>query len=140
MYTKQKESQNKARLVDFLKAAGIRATRQRLALAALLFDGKHKHLTAEQVHVAARQQKLSVSLATVYNNLHQFTAAGLLREVNVDQSHAFFDTYIGPHYHFFDERSGVLTDIEPSAVRIDRLPRTPGKRRLHQVDLILRLR
>ena len=88
-------------LPPLLQAAGLRPTRQRMALAAVLFDGCHKHMTAEQVYAAARK-KAPLSLATVYNALHQFTAVGLLREVLVDSNQVYFDTNISSHHHFFD--------------------------------------
>ena len=67
-------------LVERLRTVGLRLTRPRLALARLLFDGGDRHITAEQLHGEATAASISVSLATVYNVLHQFTAAGLLRD------------------------------------------------------------
>lgn len=127
-------------LPPLLQAAGIRPTRQRLALAAVLFDGMPKHMTAEQVHAAIRKTKARVSLATIYNALHQFTAVGLLREVLVDSNRVYFDTNVDRHHHFFDEKTGRLEDIPASAVRIARLPKVPSGRRLDRVDVIIRLR
>src|ERR1700733_13722914 len=89
-----------------LQDAGLRPTRQRMALAALLFDGCDKHMTAEQVHAALRRNRTRVSLATVYNALHQFTEAGLLREVTIDSNSIYFDTNTGSHHHFFDATNG----------------------------------
>jgi len=126
-------------LPPLLQAAGLRPTRQRMALAAVLFDGCHKHMTAEQVYAAARK-KAPLSLATVYNALHQFTAAGFLREVLVDSNQVYFDTNISSHHHFFDENAGELYDIPAKAVRLARLPKPPKGRRLDRVDVIIRLR
>src|SRR5882672_4682070 len=105
-----------------LQKAGLRSTKQRQMLAALLFDGAYKHVTAEQVHAAARKRRMQVSLATVYNTLNQFTDAGLLREVVVDSARVYFDTNTESHHHFFDEQSGCLTDVPGRDVRIARLP------------------
>jgi Fur family iron response transcriptional regulator len=123
-----------------LQAAGIRPTRQRAALAALLFDGCDKHMTAEQVHAAAFKQKANMSLATVYNTLHQFTEAGLLHEVMIDSSRVYFDTNTHAHHHFFDEATGELHDIPAKNVHIARLPKMPTGRKLDRVDVIIRLR
>ncbi len=123
-----------------LQAAGIRPTRQRTALAALLFDGCDKHMTAEQIHAAVRKTKARVALATVYNTLHQFTAAGLLHEVMIDSNRVYFDTNIGNHHHFFDEATGELHDIPADNIHIARLPKTPPGRKLDRVDVIIRLR
>jgi Fur family transcriptional regulator, iron response regulator len=123
-----------------LQAVGIRPTRQRSALAGLLFDGCDKHMTAEQVYAAARKRKVRVSLATVYNTLHQFTDAGLLRQVVIDSSRIYFDTNCASHHHFFDEMTGQLYDIPAHDVHITRLPKAPPGRKLGQVDVVIRLR
>ena len=122
-----------------LRAAGLRSTAQRQALAALLFDGEHKHVTAEQVHAAARKRRMQVSLATVYNALNQFTQAGLLREVVIDSVRVYFDTNTGDHHHFYDSRSGHLMDIPANAISISRLPHPPVGRKLDRVDVIIRI-
>jgi Fur family transcriptional regulator, iron response regulator len=122
-----------------LKEAGLRLTRQRQMLAALLFDGQHKHVTAEQLHAAAGKRRVPVSLATVYNTLNQFTDAGLLRKVVVGQDCVYFDTNTAAHHHFFDEESGHLTDVPASAVGIDLLLPPPAGRKVRQVDVTIRL-
>lgn len=127
------------RAPGFLRAAGIRPTRQRTVLAALLFDGCDKHLTAEQVHAAVRRKKNHVSLATVYNTLHQFTKAGLLRQVVVDANRVYFDTNVTAHHHFFDATTGQLHDVPAHAVQVSRLPKPPPGRKLERVDVIIRL-
>src|SRR3546814_13718253 len=101
-------------LVQRLKAAGLRPTRQRLALAKLLFEapgGCDRHMTAEQLHAEAVADNVRVSLATIYNSLHQFTEAGLLREVVVESGRSYFDTNVTDHHHFYYEGSGRLQDI-----------------------------
>ncbi|MEQ8935098.1 MAG: Fur family transcriptional regulator [Amphiplicatus sp.] len=87
--------------IERLRSVGLRPTRQRLALAKLLFDGRDRHLTAEKLHVEAQAAAIPVSLATVYNTLHQVTDAGLLREIAVDASRSYFDTNTSDHHHFF---------------------------------------
>jgi len=123
--------------VMLLQDAKLRLTQQRRTLAALLFDGTHKHMTAEQIHAAACKKRRRVSLATVYNTLHQFTAAGLLREVVIDRNRIYFDTNTGSHHHFFDETVGSLTDIPAHSVEIARLPKAPKGTELRQVDVII---
>lgn len=139
MEMKQVKSRSPELLADFLQRAGIRATRQRLALAALLFTGGHKHLTAEQLYTQLRKQRAKVSLATVYNCLHQFTEAGLLRQIAVDQSSAYFDTNTGGHHHFYDPDTNVLIDIPLDAVAFKALPKAPQGRKIQQVDLVFHL-
>lgn len=122
-----------------LQEAGLRPTRQRLGLARLLFDGPDRHVTAEQLHAEAGGAGIKVSLATVYNTLHQFTRANLLREVVVDAGRSYFDTNTDTHHHFFFEDSGQLQDIPQDEVRLSALPQTPDGADIKSVDVIIRL-
>ncbi len=128
-----------SQVLDRLRAAGLRPTRQRLALAKLLFEGKDKHVTAEILHAEAQAASIRVSLATVYNTLHQFTTAGLLREIVVDSQRSYFDTNIADHHHFFFEGSNRLQDIPGDDVVITRLPNPPKGQAVKRVDVVVRL-
>ena len=127
--------------IQRLRAAGLRPTRQRLVLATLLFgDGRDRHVTAEQLHGEAAARGARVSLATVYNALNQFTAAGLLREVLVGPGKVYFDTNIGNHHHFYIEDDGTLLDIAADKVSITRLPPAPAGMNVERVDVVVRVR
>lgn len=128
-----------AHLVDRLRTAGLRPTRQRLALAKLLFENGDRHVTAEQLHGEALANDVRVSLATVYNTLHQFTAAGLLREIVVEAGRSYFDTNTSEHHHFFYEKSGKLMDIPGEAIDVAKVPQAPEGTRIQRVDVIVRL-
>lgn len=128
-----------APILERLKAAGLRPTRQRLALARLLFSSTNRHITAEQLHSEAQAARIRLSLATVYNTLHQFTAHGLLREVVVEPGRSYFDTNTTDHHHFFFEEDGRLEDIPALQVELTRLPAPPPGMRLRRVDVIVRL-
>src|SRR5688500_19844898 len=125
--------------LDRLQQAGLRPTRQRLALARLLFDKAERHITAEQLHAEAIDAEVQVSLATVYNTLHQFTDAGLLREVVVEAGRSYFDTNVGDHHHFFHETSGELQDIPGEHVVLAGLPKAPEGTEIRRVDVVIRL-
>lgn len=125
---------------DRLRAAKLRPTRQRLALARLLFDGGDRHVSAEQLHGEAVAANVRVSLATVYNTLHQLTALGMLREVVVEPGRSYFDTNTSDHHHFFFEDAGRLQDIPGDCVRLACLPDAPSGTRIQRVDVIVRLR
>ena len=71
---------------SMLRDVGLRPTRQRMALGWILFGKGDRHVTAEMLYEEATKAKVPVSLATVYNTLHQFTDVGLLREVAVGGS------------------------------------------------------
>ncbi len=122
-----------------LQQANLRPTRQRLALGRLLFDGVDRHVTAEQLHAEAMAARVSVSLATVYNTLNQFTRAGLLREVVVEPGRSYFDTNTDDHHHFFHEDSGKLTDIEGAELTVVDLPKPPSGAKVSRVDVVIRL-
>ncbi len=126
-------------VIDLLRAAGLRPTRQRLALAKMLFDGHDRHVTAERLHADAQAAAIPVSLATVYNTLHQFTDAGLLREIAVDTAKSYFDTNTSDHHHFFFEDSGELDDIEGDAVELAKLPEAPAGTTIDRIDVVVRL-
>jgi Fur family iron response transcriptional regulator len=124
-----------------LRSVGLRPTRQRLALARLLFDsGIDRHVTAEILHEEAMAAGARVSLATVYNTLHQFTDMGLLREVVVDCGRAYFDTNVGEHHHFFFESEGRLEDIPADQVHFAEIPKAPSGTEIAGVDVIIRVR
>jgi Fur family transcriptional regulator, iron response regulator len=124
--------------VELLRAAKLRPTRQRLALARLLFEKGDRHVTAEQLHDEAAAATVPVSLATVYNTLHQFVATGLLREVVVDPGRSYFDTNTADHHHFFFEESGRLMDIPSDRVSVTNLPQPPHGA-IKRVDVTIRV-
>ncbi len=124
---------------QLLRKAGLRPTRQRLALGALLFEGGDRHVTAELLHAEAVAVGHHVSLATVYNTLHQFKRAGLLRELAINGSKAYFDTNTSNHNHFFVEAEGELRDIPGDAIRVDGVPTPPEGMRISHIDVVVRL-
>jgi len=126
-------------IVQKLRAAGLRPTRQRMSLAKLLFEPGDRHVTAEQLHQEASAGRIRVSLATVYNTLHQFTSAGLLREVVVQPGRSSFDTNTSDHHHFFIEAGGHLQDIPGDSVVLAKLPEPPEGTRIARVEVIVRV-
>jgi Fur family iron response transcriptional regulator len=125
--------------LDRLRGVGLRPTRQRLALARLLFDNGDRHISAEQLHTEALASNIRVSLATVYNTLHQFTESGLLREIVVESGRSYFDTNVSDHHHFFYERSGRLTDIPGDMIALTKVPNAPDGLTVSRVDVIVRV-
>jgi Fur family iron response transcriptional regulator len=125
-------------IIKLVRDAGLRPTRQRLALARQLFSGGDRHVTAEQLHSESIGQGNSVSLATVYNTLHQFTAAGLLRELVVDAGRSYFDTNVSAHHHLYFEDNGSLRDIPGDNVAIRDLPALPEGAEISRIDIIIR--
>jgi Fur family iron response transcriptional regulator len=127
-------------LTAVLRMAGLRPTRQRVALAELLFGGPHRHVSAEQLHSEADEAWVNVSLATIYNTLHQFHEVGLLREVAVDASRSYFDTDTSNHHHFYVEDEQRMIDIPAASVEFLALPEPPKGMIVSHVDVVIRVR
>lgn len=126
---------------DWLTNAGLRPTRQRVTLAALLVgDGQHRHVTAESLFEAAKDEGAAVSLATVYNTLRAFCEAGVLQEITVDGAKSYFDTNIHDHPHFYWEGDGCVTDAPSEQLVIQSLPKPPEGTEIASVDVVIRLR
>lgn len=127
-------------LLDRLRIAGLRPTRQRLALAKLLFgDGNHRHVTAESLHEEAVTNGVKVSLATVYNTLHQFTEVKLLNELVIEPSRTYFDTNTEPHHHFYFVNTGRLQDVPASEIDFSAFPELPEGARMKNVHVVISL-
>ena len=127
-------------ITKLLDKAELRQTRQRTQLAKMLFQAENRHFTAEQLHKEARTAGGTISLATIYNTLHQFRTAGLLRQVIVEPGKVYFDTNTEPHHHFYIEDDGELLDVERSEIEISTLPEIPKDCAIQETDVIIRLR
>lgn len=123
-----------------LRGAGLRPTRQRVSLGWLLFAKGDRHVSAEILYEEALRARVPVSLATVYNTLHQFTEAGLLRELAVDGAKTFFDTNISDHHHFFVDGEENVIDVPGTAIEVSALPPAPEGFEIARVDVVVRLR
>ena len=126
--------------LEKIRNSGLRPTRQRLALAALLFDSGDRHVSAEALFEEAGRAGVHVSLATIYNTLNQFTRAGLLREVAIEGHRNYFDTNTSNHCHFYMEETGELVDIAQDSLSIAGLPATPPGTTIGQIDIVIRLK
>lgn len=123
-----------------LRHSGLRPTRQRVALADLIFAKGDRHLTVEELHEEAVMAGVPVSLATVYNTLHQFTEAGMIRVLAVESARTYFDTNVSDHHHFFIEGENEVLDIPVSNIQIGNLPEPPEGMEISHVDVVIRLR
>ncbi|MEK1890724.1 MAG: iron response transcriptional regulator IrrA [Phyllobacterium sp.] len=127
-------------LQERLRFAGLRPTRQRIALASLIFSKGDRHLSAEELHEEAQSANVPVSLATVYNTLHQFTQAGMLRILAVEGAKTYFDTNVSDHHHFFVEGANEVIDIPDGSAMVGHLPPVPDGMEIVNVDIVIRLR
>lgn len=127
-------------IADLLRNAKLRPTRQRVALAKMLFSDGGRHLSAEELYEEARSSGVSVSLATIYNTLHQFTHNGLLKAVAIDSNRTYFDTNTGNHHHYFNEDTGELIDLPDGSFEFTQHPEPPDGMEISGVDVVVRLR
>lgn len=123
-----------------LAQAGLRPTKQRVALAELLFAHGNRHLAAEDLHKQATQAGFVVSLATVYNTLHQFNEVGLLRVLAVEGARTYFDTNVSDHHHFFVEETNEVIDLPTTGISVDNIPTPPEGMEIANIDVVIRLR
>ena len=130
----------RSELKAMLRSSGLRPTRKRMSLAEILYAQGNRHISAESLHGEAVAGKVPVSLATIYNTLHQFTAAGLLREVAVDGARTYFDTNTSDHHHFFVEDTNEVFDVPANEIGVGRVPEPPSGYEISRVDVVVRLR
>ncbi len=126
-------------LTAILRSADLRPTKQRVALAKLLFTGEDRHVTAEMLHEEVTASGERISLATVYNTLHQFERAGLVRELAIDGAKTYFDTNTSNHNHFYIENDGRVIDIPGAGLEVSGVPTPPEGTRISHIDVIVRL-
>ena len=137
----QRAETESLRAQAWLSGAGLRPTRQRLALAErLIGDGRNRHVTAESLFEAAQGAGDQVSLATVYNTLKCFTEAGLLIEIPVEGARSYFDTRTEDHPHYYWEDDARLTDAPAESVRIADHPDAPEGMEISKIDVVIGMR
>ena len=133
------ENVGRETIVKRIEERGLRATHQRIDLGELLFAPGDRHVTAEDLYRETLDTGLKISLATVYNTLHQFTEVGLLREVAVVGATAFFDTNTNNHCHFYSNHNGELVDIDAEQIEVMGLPQSPEGTRIARIDVVVHL-
>ena len=133
-------TENLKNIDETLRKANLRPTRQRVALAELLFSKGDRHVAAETLYEEARDAGVAVSLATIYNTLHQFTESGLLRAISIESNKTYFDTNTDNHHHFFIEGKNEVIDMPDGFVTVENLPEPPEGMEIARVDVVVRVR
>tara|TARA_B000000460_G_scaffold206197_1_gene153300 strand:+ start:169 stop:603 length:435 start_codon:yes stop_codon:yes gene_type:complete len=125
--------------IDRLKSAGLRPTRQRLAISKILFGRKDTfHFTIENLKkIVERKTKIKISLATLYNTVHAFKESGYLKEISLKSNKSFFDTNIKSHHHFYDQDTGNLIDINNKDLQVKKIPLAPSGKKIKTIDIVI---
>jgi Fur family iron response transcriptional regulator len=123
-----------------LERFGLRATRQRLGLARLLFGQGHRHLTADALAHEAEAARMPASLATVYNVLNLFAEVGLVRSLPIEGGKTVFDTNTSDHSHFYFEDSGAVCDVALDSAAFAEGIAPPEGYEIAKIDVVVRLR
>jgi Fur family iron response transcriptional regulator len=119
-----------------LQTAGVQPTLQRIAICKYVLC-EADHPTAEQVTKWAEKNLDKISQATVYNTLNTMVDAGLLRVFKFPHSEkVIYDNNTHDHYHFLDEASGNLYDVETKDVSIQ--AQVPSHFEVNSMEIILK--
>lgn len=132
--------QNVSHIREALSKAGMRPTRQRMAIGNLLLCGDHQHVSADELHLKLGQTGYTMSLATVYNTLNQFASAGLIRKISVSGQRTFFDTNAHNHQHFYLEDEDRMIDISGDILQLQPMPLAPSGYHITKIDVLISLK
>ena len=124
-----------------LRSSGLRPTKQRVEIAKFLFEReKTFHFTVESLNKLLTKKSTSkIALATIYNTVHAFKAAGHLSEVEVRGNKTYFDTNVSNHHHFYDSETAELIDIDANDIIIQKIPKAPNGKKIKNVEVFINL-
>ena len=125
-----------------LRSSGLRPTKQRVEIAKFLFEReKTFHFTVEGLNKLLTKKTVSkIALATIYNTVHAFKAAGHLSEVEVRGNKSYFDTNVSNHHHFYDSETAELIDINANDIVIQKIPKAPNGKKIKNVEVFINLK
>ena len=129
-------------IVNKLRSSKLRPTKQRIKIAALLFNRpKTFHFTIEDLNknLNKKDNSENISLATIYNTIDAFKKAGHLKEILTNNNTSYFDTNISSHHHFYDDQTNELTDINFNDVEVTKVPHAPKGKKIKDVEVIISL-
>ena len=128
-------------ILSKLRSSGLRPTKQRVEIAKFLFErDKTFHFTVESLGKLLEKKTASkCALATIYNTVHAFISAGHLKEVEVRGNKTYFDTNVSNHHHFYDVETSELIDIDAKDIKVSKLPKIPGGKKLESIDIVVNI-
>jgi Fur family iron response transcriptional regulator len=109
---------SQAEIIERLETSGVNATAQRIAIGKYVLS-EAEHPTADDVKLWADKNFPKMSLATVYNTLNILVEAKLLKEFKFPHTgKVVYDSNITKHHHFYDEDTGIVSDIPLDQVEV----------------------
>ena len=129
-------------ILNKLRSSGLRPTKQRVEIAKFLFDReKTIHFTVESLNkLLLKKTSTKFALATIYNTVHAFKAAGHLNEIEVRGKKTYFDTNVSNHHHFYDSETAELIDIDANDIIIQKIPKAPNGKKIKNVEVFINLK
>ena len=124
---------------EILRSKSIKLTKQRLLIASYLFDGYNKHVTAEDLFKKLNKSKSKISLATIYNTLHEFHKSKLINKLTMDSEKIYFDTNMTNHHHFYNKEDRMLIDVSNN-LEINGLPNPPKGKKIEKIEVLVHLK
>ena len=131
--------ETKNKFISFLKENGLKPTTQRNLVGKQLFLDGNRHFTAEDLYDEIKLKKKNISLATIYNTLHSFVEKKILKLVLFKEGKAIFCTNMKNHYHFFNPKTGKLTDIPYEKIKITKIPKPPKGTKIDNIEITINL-
>ena len=124
---------------EILRSKSLKLTKQRLLVASYLFDGDNKHFTAEDLFKKLNKSKTKISLATVYNILHEFYKKKLINKLTINSEKIYFDTNMSSHHHFYNKEDEMLVDVSNN-LKINGLPNPPKGKKIEKIEVLVHLK
>ena len=124
---------------EILRSKSLKITKQRLLVASYLFDGHNKHVTAEDLFKKLNKSKSNISLASVYNTLHEFYKNKLINKLLINSEKIYFDTNMSSHHHFYNKEDEMLVDVSNN-LKINGLPNPPKGKKIEKIEVLVHLK
>ena len=124
---------------EILRSKSLKITKQRLLVASYLFDGHNKHVTAEDLFKKLNKSKSKISLATIYNTLHEFYKKKLINKLSINSEKIYFDTNMSSHHHFYNKEDEMLVDVSNN-LKINGLPNPPKGKKIEKIEVLVHLK
>ncbi len=96
--------------VNQLRDHQLKATPQRIAIAEAL--DKHGHLSIDGLYALLKEKFHSLSLATIYKNIHIMMENSFVAEVKLPEQKSVYELTKEAHSHLLCKNCGAVEDIK----------------------------